>query len=79
MCNSPQITQQVGRCGPVARAVVSAEAVLCLNMVEPLVRGADFFLIDKLFLSLFSYFSLMFPSSKILCFRMRSGSVWAGA
>lgn len=30
------ITQQVGRCGPVARAVDSAEAVLCLNMVEPL-------------------------------------------
>ncbi|KAM4730310.1 prominin-2 isoform 2-T2 [Anableps anableps] len=30
------VTQQVGRCGPVARAVDSVETVLCVNMVESL-------------------------------------------
>ncbi|XP_072247126.1 prominin-2 [Leuresthes tenuis] len=30
------ITQQVGRCGPVASAVDSAEVILCTNMLEPL-------------------------------------------
>lgn len=34
----PQITQYVGRCGPVAGAVDSAENIVCFNMVEPLVR-----------------------------------------
>lgn len=38
LCILPQITQQVGRCGPVAGAVDSVEIILCAHMVESLVR-----------------------------------------
>lgn len=38
LCIVPQITQQVGRCGPVAGAVDSAEMILCSQVVESLVR-----------------------------------------
>lgn len=33
----PQITEQVGRCGPVAGTVDSAAAILCSQMVDSLV------------------------------------------
>ena len=34
----PQITQQVGRCRPVAGAVDSVEIIVCSHLVESLVR-----------------------------------------
>lgn len=35
----PQITEEVGRCGPMARTVDSAAVILCSQMVDSLVSA----------------------------------------
>lgn len=74
LCNPPQITQQVGRCGPVAGAVDSVDNILCSHLVDSLVR-ITCYLNTSILITYWLIFIERFLSSSLECVLVQFGLV----